>query len=84
MSFKADVRTRLEDISKAQAVHTEKLDQNTRVLTDHHVRASQLEARIKPIEAHISLVAGVTKIVIAIVTVGAGVGAIFHYFFNKP
>lgn len=80
MSFKDDVRTRLEEIARAQAVHTVKLEENTKVLVEHHVRASQLEARIKPVEVHIAIVGAVTKILIAVVSVGAGIAAIYHYF----
>ncbi len=79
MSFKAEVRTRLEQIAQAQAVHSEKLAQNTVVLTEHHVRTTQLESRIKPVEHHIALVAAVTKIAITIVSVCAGLAAIYRY-----
>lgn len=76
MSFKDEVRASLTEIKVEIA-------KNTQVLTEHHVRSSNLEARIKPIENHVILVNSLVKIVLSLAACGAAVATIVHYFFNK-
>lgn len=72
MSFKKEVLNSLTEIKIEIA-------KNTTVLNEHHVRASQIESRIKPIENHVLLINSITKIFIALVGAGAAICSILHY-----
>lgn len=50
------------------------------LLEEHIKRTSQLEARVKPIEDHVHLVAAFAKIGLATVSVLAALKNIFHIF----
>lgn len=80
MSFQQDVKQQLEKIVEQQVKHTIALTENTVVLKEHHVRASNLEARFKPVEAHVLAVHSFIKILLALLTACATAGAIYHYF----
>lgn len=72
MSFKKDVIEKLDKLTIEVAL-------NTKVLTDHHVRTSQIEARVVPLEqSHVffnKLAKGVTGLLVA----GAAFASIYHY-----
>lgn len=80
MSFQQEVKQQLEKIADQQIKHTIALTENTVVLKEHHVRASNLEARFQPIEKHVLAVHSFVKITLAMLTAGATMGAIYHYF----
>lgn len=80
MSFQQDVRRQLEKILDQQTKHTVEIAKNTQVLTEHHVRASNLEARFQPIEKHVLAVHSFIKITLALIAAGAALGACYHYF----
>lgn len=80
MWFDKDIVNKLDKISDLQIEHTVQLRHNTDILNEHHVRASNLEARIKPIENHVLIINSIVKILI----VGAGaasaiIGAISYF-----
>lgn len=80
MSFQQDVKKQLEKILDQQVKHTVALAENTVVLKEHHVRASNLEARFQPVEKHVIAVNSFVKITFALLTAGAALGAVYHYF----
>lgn len=73
MSFKKDVRESLTQIKIEIA-------KNTIVLEDHHVRSSNIESRLKPVEDHVKFISRFTKVVSALTALGAGTATIFHFF----
>ena len=73
MSFKKDVRQSLTDIKV-------ELGKNTVTLMDHHVRSSNLESRMKPIEDHVVFINRTVKVILSVATFGAAIAAIAHYF----
>lgn len=75
MAFKKEVLDRLDKMTIELAV-------NTKVLKDHHVRTSQLEARVVPLENSHLFFNKLAKSLMAIVTVGAGLAATYHYLFK--
>lgn len=79
MGFKQDVIIRLDKLAERQEEHTITLAKNTIILTDHHVRSSQLESRVKPIENHVIVVNGIVKVAITIIATIASLGAAYHY-----
>jgi hypothetical protein len=81
MSFKSDVRTRLEDIKVELARNTVETLNVKSDLHTHHVRTSNIEARLKPIENHVEFIGKTLKILIPVLT-GVMVYAIVHYFFK--
>jgi len=76
MSFKKEVRQSLQEIKI-------ELAKNTTVLETHHVRTSNIEARIKPVEKHVIIVSSITKICVSVIGAAASLAAIYHYFFIK-
>lgn len=79
MGFKDEVIVKLDKLLDKQQEHTVELAKNSVILNDHHVRASQLESRIKPIEKHVIVVNGIVKVSIAIVAMAASLAAIYRY-----
>lgn len=73
MSFKKDVRDSLTEIKV-------ELGKNTIVLNEHHVRSSNLEARMKPVEDHVIFISRFTKVVAGLAALGAASATIFHFF----
>lgn len=79
MGFKSEVIAKLDKLSDKQNEHTTELAKYNIILTEHHVRASQLESRIKPIEKHVIIINGLVKISGALVATAAALAAIYHY-----
>jgi len=82
MDFEQVVLDKLDKIESKQVEHTVELARNTLVLTDHHVRTSNLEARIRPIENHKHFIDMLTKAIIAVVSTAAAGAALYHYLFK--
>lgn len=73
---------KLDKIQELQIEHTIQLARNTDSLNEHHVRTTNLEARIKPIESHVQLIGSLIKIVLALIGVAGTVFMILARF-NK-
>lgn len=84
MTFKEEMLDRLTDIKVQLAEIRVGLHKNTEILEEHHIRSSNLEARIKPIEAHTLLITAIFKIIMALGTVGGAGSAAYHYFLSMP
>ncbi|GAC1499971.1 MAG: hypothetical protein NVS1B10_03230 [Candidatus Saccharimonadales bacterium] len=82
MDFEKIVLDKLDKIELKQIEHTVALSKNTLILTEHHVRTTNLEARIRPIENHKHFVDMFTKVMIGIVTTAAAGAALYHYLFK--
>ncbi len=82
MDFEKVVLEKLDKIELKQIEHTVALARNTLVLTEHHVRTTNLEARVRPIENHKHFVDMFTKTIMAIVTTAAAGAALYHYLFK--
>lgn len=76
MSFKKEVIERLDKITIELAI-------NTKVLSDHHVRTSQIEARVVPLEQSHVFFNKLAKAIMGLVTIGASMTAILHYLVFK-
>lgn len=74
--FTNRVLTELKEIKDKQSEHTVQLKINTHVLNEHHVRASQLESRLKPIEEHVVFQRRLLKTLTALIAVLAGIATI--------
>lgn len=81
MSFKKEVRQHLTDIKVELARNTTETLNVKNDLHTHHVRTSNLEARIKPLETHVEFFSKVFKVLLPIVT-GVGTYLIVHYLFK--
>lgn len=76
MSFKKDVIHRLDKINVELAL-------NTKTLVDHHVRTSNIEARVVPLEHSHLFFNKLAKAVAGLIATGAGLAAIAHYLLTK-
>lgn len=83
MIFDKEIVKKLDKISDLQVQHTIQLARNTEVLDEHHVRASNLEARFKPVENHVLVVNSVVKIFLTILGAGGTLAGILHYLLPK-
>lgn len=80
MSFKQDVIVRLDKVADQQVQHTIQLARNSDILNEHHVRASNLESRIKPLESHVLVINSVIKIALSIIAAAAAIASVIHFF----
>lgn len=74
MGFKKDVIVKLEKLTVEVAL-------NNKILTDHHVRTSQIEARVVPLEASHIFFNKLAKAIMGLVTLIGGIAAIYKYLF---
>lgn len=83
MSFKRDVIDRLDSITEQQIKHTTELALNTRTLVDHHVRTSQIEARVVPLEHSHIFFNKLSKAVASLLVAGAALASILKFLVFK-
>lgn len=67
MSFKEDVRRKLEEISTKQTEHTVQMGFVQKVMEEHHRRSMNLEARVVPIEQHVISINKIVKIIVTVI-----------------
>ena len=79
MGFKKEVLGKLDELSKKQIDHTVEIAKYNIILAEHHVRTSNHEARIRPIEESHLFMIKLSKVVTAFVALSAGLAAIYHY-----
>lgn len=79
MSFKKEVLEKLDKLADKQQDHTIELAKNTMVLNEHHVRSTNHEARLKPLEDHVKFIQKSMKVFGWLIAVGAGLAAIARY-----
>lgn len=76
MAFKKEVIEKLDKINIELAL-------NTRTLEEHHVRSSNLESRVKPLEESHVFFNKLAKALMAIVSICAGIAAILKFLVFK-
>lgn len=89
MSFKQEVREKLDAIVNKQSEHNTELAVYNQSLKEHMRRTdvaeeaiSLLDSRVMPIEQHVVFINRSVKILIGLVTVAASVFSIMHHFFK--
>lgn len=89
MNFEQTVLNKLEKIEDKIDVHSDKLEKQTieiaignKILDEHHKRSTQLEERLKPIEASYVFQHKLLELVVAVVSVFATIVGIYKYFIN--
>lgn len=83
MGFKKEVLEKLDKIESKLVEQSVNLALNNSVLTEHHKRSTQLEARVAPLESSHVFVNKLSKAIAAIIAMTAGIAASYHYFLSK-
>lgn len=83
MDFEKVVLDKLDKIELKQIDHTVELAKNTMVLLEHHVRTTNIESRIRPLENHAHFNEKLFKVLVAACSILAALATLYKYLFMK-